>query len=205
MSTVLVPHYTAEEYLTRERAADHKSEFYRGQIFAMAGASEPHNRISSNLIAAIHGALRGRDCVVYPSDMRVKCPTGLYTYPDLSIVCGPPELEDRRGDTLLNPMVIVEILSPSTEAYDRGKKFEHYRTMASLKEYLLIAQDRVSVAKFLRPNDAGQWTWTVQTEAEESVSLGSCGATIRIADIYAGVEFPPSTEEELARFQPAPC
>lgn len=200
MLTVPVPRYTPEEYLALERAAGYKSQYYRGEIFAMAGASEPHNRILTNLIVAIHGALRGRDCVIYPSDMRVKCPTGLMTYPDVSIVCGQREFDDEHRDTLLNPMVIVEILSPSTEAYDRGKKFRHYRNILSLREYVLIAQDQVCVEKFLLPKDGGPWTWTAQTELENILAFGSCEATVRIADIYAGVEFPPPTIADVSPF-----
>ncbi|MDZ4688829.1 MAG: Uma2 family endonuclease [Planctomycetaceae bacterium] len=166
----------------------------------MAGASEPHNRIATNLIASIHAALAGKDCVVYPSDMRVGCSTGLYTYPDVSVVCGPPQLEDRLGDTLLNPLAIVEILSPSTEAYDRGKKFQHYRSMSSLREYVLIAQDHICVEKFLLPNDGGPWTWTAQIDRENILTLGSCEATVRITDIYAGVEFPSPTIADVSPF-----
>lgn len=193
MSTVLVQRYTPEEYLERERAAGHKSEYYRGEIFAMAGASLAHNLIVKNLIRRLDEALEARDCVVLPSDMRVKCPTGLYTYPDVSIVCGEREFDDDRRDTLLNPRVLFEVLSPSTEAYDRGRKSEHYRTLPSLQEYVLVAQDRISVTKFRRP-DGEPWTWSVQTDPGESLMLGSCGATVKIADIYAGVEFPPATD-----------
>jgi Uma2 family endonuclease len=202
MSTVPEPRYTPADYLARERAADHKSEYYQGQIFAMAGASLAHNLIAKNLIRRLDEALEGRDCLVLPGDMRVKCPTGLYTYPDVVIACGDTQFDDKQRDTLLTPTVIIEILSPSTEAYDRGKKFEHYRTIPSLKEYVLIAQDRVSIAKFLRPNDAGPWTWTVQIERDESLTLGSCCATLRIADIYAGVEFPPPSAEDLLMTPP---
>jgi Uma2 family endonuclease len=200
MSTVSIPRYTPEEYLARERAAGHKSEYYRGEIFAMAGASEAHNLIVGNLIAAIHGAFRGRECVVYPSDMRVKCPTGLVTYPDSSIVCGEREFDDDHRDTLLNPQILFEVLSPSTEAYDRGKKFQHYRTLPSLREYVLIAQDHPCVEKFLLPNDGGPWTWTAQSERGDILTLGSCEASVRLADLYAGVDFPPPTIADVSPF-----
>ncbi|HUQ71770.1 MAG TPA: Uma2 family endonuclease, partial [Planctomycetaceae bacterium] len=177
-----------------------KSEYYRGEIFAMAGASEVHNIIVGNLIRHLGNALEGRPCQVYPSDMRVKCPTGLLTYPDVSIVCGERKFDDEQRDTLLNPRVLFEVLSPSREAYDRGKKFRHYRTLPSLREYVLIAQDQVCVEKFLLPNDGGPWTWTAQTEGENLLTLGSCEARVRIADLYAGVEFPPPTIADVSPF-----
>ena len=200
MSTVPVRHYTPEEYLALERAAEYKSEYYRGEIFAMAGAKLAHNLIAINLIRSLGNALDGGNCRVLSSDMRTKCPTGLYTYPDASIVCGKPDLEDEHVDTLLNPRVVFEILSPSTEAYDRGKKFENYRTIASLREYVLIAQDHASVEKFVRPKDAGPWEWTAQNDLKDMLILSSCNASIRIADIYAGIDFPPPTIADVAPF-----
>ena len=139
MSTAPKTYLTQADYLHRERAAEGKSEFYRGEMFAMAGASREHNLIVGNLVTSLNLQLRDRDCQVYPSDMRVKVsPTGLYTYPDVSVACENPEFEDAQGDTLLNPRVLVEVLSDSTEAYDRGPKFEQYRQLASLRDYLLI-------------------------------------------------------------------
>jgi Uma2 family endonuclease len=204
MSTVPVRRYTPEEYLALERAAEHKSEYYRGEIFAMAGAREPHNRLVSNLVRHLGNSLEGRSCSVYPSDMRVKCPTGLYTYPDVVIVCEKPKLEDDYGDNLLNPLAIFEILSPSTEAYDRGKKFEHYRSLSSLREYVLVSQDRAAIERFVRPNGTGDWTWVVLTELDDTLTLNSCGATVRLKDIYAGIEFPPPTIADVLPLNRAP-
>jgi Uma2 family endonuclease len=131
---------TPEEYLARERQVDTKSEFYDGELFAKAGASRSHNLIVGNVTGELRAQLRGRPCEVYPADMRVKVSeTGLYAYPDVVVVCGEPRFEDEHLDTLLNPTVIVDVLSPSTEAYDRGEKFAQYRKLASLREYVLIA------------------------------------------------------------------
>lgn len=135
------PYLTPEEYLAMERVSEAKHEYLAGSIYAMAGGSKRHNRIAGSAYATLYAQLRRRNCVVYPSDMRVKSvQTGLYTYPDITIVCGNEQFEDDIEDTLLNPTVIVEVLSPSTEKYDRGKKFQHYRTILSLREYILIAQ-----------------------------------------------------------------
>ena len=125
---------TPEEYLRLERASQEKHEYFKGEIFAMTGATENHNIIAGSTFAALYSELRKKPCQIYPSDMRVRIPaTGLYTYPDISVVCGTPEFEDDGLDTLLNPTVIIEVLSPSTEPYDRGKKFQHYRTIPTLK------------------------------------------------------------------------
>jgi Uma2 family endonuclease len=126
--------YTEDEYIARERDADHKSEFLRGRVYPMAGASPRHNLIVANLQRAPGNALRDRPCVVLPSDQRVCVePTGLYTYPDVTVVCGPLRMHPRFDDTRLNPSILVEVLSPSTEAYDRGIKFAHYRRLESLR------------------------------------------------------------------------
>ena len=200
MSTVSVRRYTPEEYLALERVAEYKSEYFRGGIFAMAGARQPHNLILVNLIVALDSSLSGTSCQVYPSDMRVKCPSGLYTYPDLSIVCGQPLLEDDHGDNLLNPVAIFEILSPSTEGYDRGKKFEHYCTLESFREYVLVAQDRASVERGVRSDDGLSWTWTAQRNLEDTLALTSCNASVRLSDIYRNIEFPPATIADVHPF-----
>jgi Uma2 family endonuclease len=135
--------YTPEEYLALERNAEAKSEYFAGEIFLMAGASERHNLIVANLIAEFRSQFKNRACKVYPSDMRVKVSaSGLYTYPDVTVVCGEPQFEDEHKDTLLNPTLIIEVLSESSEAYDRGKNFEHYRSLKTLSDYLIIAQDK---------------------------------------------------------------
>ena len=128
---------TVDEYLEIERNADFKSEYFNGEMFAMAGASEQHIAIVSNLTYLLVGQLKGRPCMTYSTDMKVKiAPTGLYTYPDVIVVCGELQFGDERRELLTNPTIIIEVLSKSTEAYDRGEKFDHYRTLASLSDYL---------------------------------------------------------------------
>src|SRR6266404_1708800 len=154
MSSVPKTFLTPEQYLEIERKAEFKSEYFQGEMFAMAGAREAHNLIALNLAAALHPQLRARPCRAYISDMRVRVSaTGLYTYPDILVVCGEPQFLDERRDTLLNPNLIVEVLSPSTEAYDRGRKFEHYRSVESLSEYLLVSSERIIAELFTRQPD----------------------------------------------------
>jgi Uma2 family endonuclease len=130
MAAQPTPSITVEEYLAGERTSEIKHEYYRGAVFAQAGGSSRHNLATVNVAGSLHGQLRKRECRVYSSDMRIKITqTGLYTYPDVTVVCGKAQFEDEHEDTLLNPTVIVEVLSPSTESYDRGKKFQHYRTL----------------------------------------------------------------------------
>src|SRR5436305_1067989 len=130
MSSLAKQHYTADQYLALEREAEYKSEYINGEIYAMSGASREHNLIAVNLVRELSSQMRGRPCEVYGSDMRVKvAPTGMYTYPDVSVACNEPHFDDRQLDTLTNPTVIIEVLSPSTEAYDRGVKFLHYRKL----------------------------------------------------------------------------
>lgn len=189
MSTQPKPWYTPEEYLALERDWETKHEYFDGEIFAMAGASEAHVAIVSNLVFALMGQLRDRPCKVYASDMRVKVSaTGLYTYPDLAMVCGEREFEDGRRDTLLNPHVIIEVLSPSTEAYDRGKKFAHYRTLDSLMEYLLVAQDTPRVEQYVKQPD-GDWLLHEATRLDEAIMLPTIRCELRLAEVYDGIDF----------------
>ncbi|MDA1015517.1 MAG: Uma2 family endonuclease [Planctomycetota bacterium] len=183
------PVLTPAEYLDRERLATFKSEYFRGETFAVAGASREHNLIVSNLVREIGVSLKGRPCEVNPSDMRVMVSvTGLYTYPDVTIVCGEREFDDRELDTLLNPTVLFEVLSATTEAYDRGTKASHYRKLASLKEYVLIAQDRPSVERYLRQPD-GSWLLREVTDINGNVSLDALGVSLPMAEIYRRIEF----------------
>src|SRR5258708_833202 len=162
MASLPTPSLTPEEYLQRERAASFKSEYFNGQMFAMAGTSENHSLIATNHAAALKPQVRDRNCKVYVADMRVLVnPSGLYTYPDITVVCGKPQFVDGQFDTLMNPLIVVEILSPTTEACDRGPKLEMYRKLATLREYLLVAQDRVYVEHGVR-QDAG-WLVTEST------------------------------------------
>jgi Uma2 family endonuclease len=189
MSTQAKTFVTPEQYLEIERAAEFKSEYYNGEMFAMAGALEAHNLIVSNVIGELRGQLRKRPCVTLPSDMRVHvAATGLYTYPDVSVVCGEREYLDRHPDTLVNPTLIVEVLSQSTEAYDRGRKFKHYRSIESLREYLLISSDQISVDLFTRQPD-GNWILSSASRPEDSIELHSIDCRLNLADLYEKVEF----------------
>jgi Uma2 family endonuclease len=185
-----VKRYTVDEYLAFERVSSVKHEYFDGEVFAMAGGSEPHNLLAMNVGGELRNALKDRPCRVYGSDMRVLCPTGLRTYPDVSVVCGTLQFENERRDTLLNPVVILEVLSPSTERYDRGKKFEHYRTISSLREYVLIAYDGMLVEHFSRQHDA-QWLLTTYADPASAVRFSALDVTIPLSQFYTKVEFLP--------------
>jgi Uma2 family endonuclease len=174
---------TVEQYLGVERKAETKSEYLDGEIFAMAGASRKHNRIVLNVAFVLDGQVKDRGCEVFASEMRVHVPaTGLYTYPDVVVACGEPQFEDAEVDTLLNPILIAEVLSPSTESYDRGTKFGHYRTLSSLSEYVVIAQDSVHVEHWVRQRDG--WLLTETERIEDSIELPSIGARLALRDVY---------------------
>ena len=180
---------TPEEYLELERKAGRKSEYYKGEIFLMAGASPRHVLITSNVVVALGPQLRGKKCGVFFSDLRVKVPaTGLYTYPDVLIVCDRPHYDDQQRDTLVNPQVIVEVLSKSTKDYDRGEKFEPYRSIASFTDYVLIAQDKFHVEHYARQS-ADTWTLKEINNLEDSITLASVDCELRLADIYANNDF----------------
>lgn len=182
-------HLTPAEYLARERAASTRSEYLDGQIFAMAGASRQHNLITGNLVRELGSQLRTGACEVYPSDMRVKVPsTGLYTYPDVTVVCDEPEFEDSELDTLLNPTVLIEVLSKSTADYDQGQKFEQYRTLASLQEVLFVAQDSVHLVHYRRQSDE-TWILSETRDPEGLLALSSIGAELASTEVYAKVRF----------------
>jgi Uma2 family endonuclease len=192
MSVQPKPYITAEEYLAKERVADYKSEYYKGEIFAFAGASREHNLIAGNIHSILHQQLRNKSCEVYPSDMRVKVNiTGLYTYPDVVVVCGEPKFEDERRDTLLNPIVLIEVLSPSTENYDRGTKFEHYRTISSLSDYLLVAQDKIHVEHYVRQSDRS-WLFSEFKSTKEKFKIQSIDCDLTVEEIYEKVEIEES-------------
>lgn len=179
---------SASEYLEIERKAEYKSEYYAGQIFGRPRANETHNILAGNMRALIHQQFRRRDCRVYGSDMRVAVsPEGLYTYPDVSAVRGERRFLDGRRDTLLNPAVIVEVLSSSAEAYDRGRKFELYRSLESLQQYVLVASDRVHVDVHTRTSDGG-WVLRSLDGAADSVELESIGCRVRVSELYEKTE-----------------
>jgi Uma2 family endonuclease len=180
---------TPQEYLALDRAALSKSEYFNGEMFAMSGASRRHNLISLNIGAELRAQLRHRPCEVYTSDMRVKIrATGLYTYPDVVVVCAEPAFEDTAGDTLLNPTVLVEVLSKSTADYDRGGKFEHYRTLPSLQEYLLVAQEQPHVVQYVRQSDT-TWLLSEVRGLEAHLHLPSITCDLALSEVYAKVRF----------------
>ncbi len=192
MSTLPKTFLTPEEYLGIERQAEYKSEYYKGEMFAMAGASYAQNLVVSNLLFQLRQGLRSRPCSVLPGDMRVLVsPTGLYTYPDVVVVCNEPRFLTEQKDTLLNPSLLVEVLSPSTEAYDRGRKFEHYQSIESLSEYLLVASDRLHADLFTRQAD-GRWLLTSASRMEDSLDLQSAGCRLTLADLYEKVDLSES-------------
>jgi Uma2 family endonuclease len=181
---------TPEEYLAMERKAEYKSEYFAGEVFAMVGASRKHNLITANIIAALIQQLKRRPCELYPSDMRVRVPaTGSYTYPDVVVACGEPEFEDDYLDTLLNPVVIIEVLSASTASYDRIKKFGYYRTIDSLNEYLLVAQDEYKIEQYIKQPD-GRWLLADIKSLEATVEMPSIQCTLPLADVYDKVSLP---------------
>lgn len=187
MAAQAQPRWSVEDYLAQERAGEIKHEYYDGEIFVMSGASRAHNLICANLLATLHGQLRPRGCEIYPGDMRVHAPaTGLYTYPDVTVACDPPRFEDETFDTLLNPSLIAEVLSPSTEDYDRGRKFAHYRGLPSLQLYLMIAQKEHHIELYVR--QAGErWLFSETRDPDAVLDLDALGAKLRMADLYAGV------------------
>ena len=178
------PRLSPEEYLAAERLAPVKSEYVNGEVFAMAGASVQHVLIAANLVGELRAQLKGRDCRVFSADLRVKVSdSGLYTYPDVAVVCGPLVFDDDRQDTLLNPMVLIEVLSESTKDYDRGGKFELYRALDSLREYVLVAQDRPHVEHFLLQDD-GRWLFEETNQPDASVALPSIGCVLALREVY---------------------
>lgn len=190
MASIPDPRINPVEYLRRERLAEEKSEFADGYVYAMSGASVPHNYIASNLMVIIGSALKGSPCKPLGSDMRTRTPSSrFFTYPDLVIVCGQPELHDEQKDTLLNPTVIIEILSPSTEKWDRGGKFARYQSIPSLQDYVLVSQDIPRVERFSRNGE--EWTLANSEGLEATLRLPSVGIEISLAEIYEDVEFDP--------------
>ena len=189
MSTQPKNYLTPEQYLEIECKAEFRSEYYQGEMFAMAGASRVHNLAAGNAADHLRHQLRQGTCEVYQADMRVRVGTsGLYTYPDVVVACGP-QFADEQQCTLLNPVLIVEVLSPSTEAYDRGAKFQHYRAIPSLREYLLVASERMEVElRRLQPD--GEWIILKSLDRlEDVVELLSIGCRLSLDDLYKRVEF----------------
>jgi Uma2 family endonuclease len=194
-SAALRTRITPEQYLAAERKAAFKSEYLDGYITAMSGASRKHNRIAGNFYRKVSDQLENRPCEAFISDLRVRVnSTGLYTYPDVTVVCGEPEFLDDELDTLLNPTLIVEVLSPTTESYDRGAKFAHYRRLPSLNEYVLIDQSQVLVERYIRQGD--DWVFSALDDLDATLKLVSINCSLPLRDIYARVNF---SEEQMGK------
>jgi len=186
-----------QEYLEIERERETKNEFFRGKMFAMSGASRKHNRITLNISRRIDEQFDGRPCEVYQTDMRVKVSeTGLYTYPDVVAVCHEPEFEDAFVDTLLNPQVIFEVASKSTEQYDRRIKFAHYKTLDSLMVYIMVSQEQPVVERFIRQAD-GQWLLWIGDNLNDELVVDCIDCRLKLSDIYARIEFDELDQYEV--------
>jgi Uma2 family endonuclease len=191
MSAIAKRKLTTAEYLAIEANAPFKSEFFDGEMYAMAGASPEHNYVTENLSVEIGGRLKGGPCRTVSSDLRLKIErTGLYTYPDLMIICNRPEYDPADRNTLLNPFVVFEVLSPSTASYDRGTKRRHYQKLDSVREVVLVSQDEPVIEVYSRqPN--GTWVLTTFEDPAGEFALTSVPVSVPMADVYRGVEFPP--------------
>jgi Uma2 family endonuclease len=189
-------YYTPEEYLELEEAAEYKSEYINGQIIPMAGGTINHNRISLNLSAALNFAFRQQDYEVFMGDLRLWIPQKLtYTYPDVMILAGEPEFFNNRKDIILNPQIIVEVLSKSTKGYDSEDKFQAYRTISTFQEYLLIDQTRIHVEQFSKTGKK-QWTLREYDEEDEAIALVTVPFEISLQDLYNKVNFELVESEE---------
>ena len=195
---------TPEEYLELDRASEFRNEYYQGQMYAMAGGSHPQGMLIAALGGELRSCLRGRRCRISVSDVRVRVSEGgLYTYPDVVVVCGEPLYLDNHRDTVLNPTLIIEVLSPTTEAYDRGFKSAQYRTLESLEEYALVSQSEPRVEIFRR-QASGDWLLSESVSLEAVCRFDSVGCTLALRDIYDQVTF---GEEEVpgAQTEAAPA
>lgn len=188
------PRMTPAEYLAFDRASEIKHELIQGYVYAMTGGSENHSLIAVNTSTSLRIQVRGRSCKVYNSDMRVQIDTDTYTYPDITVVCGESRLADRERETLLNPTLIIEVLSPSTERYDRGRKFQFYRQIESLRTYVLIAQDSPRIEWYVRDDD-GRWQFNDAAGMDAHVDLSSIGCTLALAEVYEQVSFPDRPDD----------
>ena len=192
MSTATALFVTSDEYLERERSAATKSEYFNGAIYAMAGGSGTHSLLSVRMAALLVAALDDTPCLVFNSDMKVSISeAGLFTYPDASIACSEPRYFDSKRDVLLNPIVIVEVLSQATEAYDRGEKFRHYRTLESLRAYVLVSQWSHHVEVYSREAGQSHWSYSDATGLDAVVSIPTINVTLSLAEIYKKIELSP--------------
>jgi Uma2 family endonuclease len=178
-------HYSLAEYFSIEEISPIKHEYFGGEIFAMAGASVEHNLIAGNVLALLKQGLRRSRCNVFGSDLRIGTPAGLYTYPDVSVICGKPKLLPGLPDTATNPVLLVEVLSPATCDYDRGDKFEMYKTVAAFEEYVLIDQERIAIEHFIRKR--GAWQSSKLSRRSQTLALRHVRAQLPVEEIYRGV------------------
>lgn len=189
MSVGPKPYLSPQDYLALERQAERKSEYLEGEMIAVTGASENHILAVTNLVRELSAQLKQHPCRVYSNDLRIQVSaTGLYTYSDVVVACGERRFEDGHADTLPNPTLIIEVLSPTTESYDRGKKFEHYRALESLSEYVLVSQDQPRVEQFLR-QDGNHWLFTATAGLDATVTLSSIQCELALTEIYDKVAF----------------
>jgi Uma2 family endonuclease len=190
MPSVATTRVTPEEYLERERKAEFKHEYRDGEMVAMNGASRWHVRIVTNLVRELSQRLRDTPCNVYSTDLRLAArPARLFTYPDVIVTCGEEQYIDEHFDTLLNPALIFEVLSESTKAYDRGKKFQSYRTVESLRDYVLVSQEKVHVEHWVRQPD-NEWNKTELGNATDTIRFSSLGVELPLSEIYLKIKFP---------------
>ena len=175
--------WTAEEYLAFERQSPTRHELIDGEIYDMAGASLEHNTINANVVMTLGVQLRGQACRVLSSDMRVKLGKANYSYPDIVVVCGKPEFEDKTADTLINPTVVFLILSPTTERYDRGEKFQHYRALSALQAYILVSQDAPRLEVYTRQPDGG-WALAEYVGLDQRLTIPAIGCDVALTDVY---------------------
>lgn len=189
MSAIPKTKLTPAEYLEFERKSEERHGFFDGEIFAMSGAKRNHNKISTNLSGLVWQHLKGKDCESYSNDMRVFVPqTGLYTYPDLVVVCGEPQFQDDVFDTLLNPILLIEVLADSTESYDRGKKFQHYCSIESLREYVLVSQNEAGIEKYVKTGD-GFWLLSEAVGLGAEIEFESIECRIALAEVFDKIDF----------------
>jgi len=206
MSAAPTRRITPAEYLELDRVASERFQYYQGEMLATAGGTKNHNQIIQNIAFGLRSVFQslGRSCRTYITDLRVRVDANnFYTYPDVAVVCGKAEFLDKREDTLLNPVVVVEVLSPSTEHFDRGKKFELYRQLASLREYVLVSQHKPLVERFLREND-GSWKLNVAETIGDKLHLLSLHLQLPLSEIYLDVDFPPIVEDPPGELKAPP-
>jgi Uma2 family endonuclease len=182
-----------EAYLAMDSESDERHEYIAGEVFAMVGGSEPHGLIIGNLIAALHGPTRRRGCRIYPGEVRIAISAiNIYTFPDVSLVCGQPQHEGSRRDIILNPKVVIEVLSPSTERYDRGQKFHFYQHIPTLDTYILVAQELPLIEQYVRQSDR-EWLYSAAHGLDAKLSLPTIECELALADVYDLIEFPRLT------------